>query len=102
MQSINNTVQDHNAGQNNGTTQNNVGQNLDNTANRIESFDPKADIDLSGIEIVDTAKGEDIGNDILTLNTYSFICSDCEFKYEGRKWMDYCPRCGSKNIDDAI
>lgn len=68
----------------------------------LNQFDfANQDIDVSNIEIIDTSKGGVIGDDVLNLSAISLICQNCGFKYEGRKLVDKCPRCGSRDLVDG-
>lgn len=68
----------------------------------FENFDPMQDIDVSGIEIIDTAKGDSIDFSSIAYNeVFSFRCRNCGFKYEGKQRYDECPRCGSSELEDV-
>ena len=75
-------------------------QNTDPYSN----FDPTKDIDISGIEseIVDTSRGDVVDYEKVAFNkVYRFKCLNCGFMYEGKDFIEKCPRCGSTKLDDT-
>lgn len=65
-------------------------------------FDPTKDIDLSGIEIIDTSRGDKVDYNQVAFNkVYRFKCLNCGFMYEGKNYLETCPRCGSNKLDDS-
>lgn len=75
-----------------------------NTGNNTDFFDPTKDIDLSAIEseIIDTSRGDKVDYTQVALNKiYRFKCLNCGFMYEGKNFLETCPRCGSNKLDDS-
>jgi len=69
-----------------------------------DNFDPTQDIDISSIEseIVDTSRGDIVDYDKVAFNkVYRLKCLNCGFMYEGKNFIDKCPRCGSNKLDDS-
>lgn len=66
-------------------------------------YDPNQDIDLSAIEaeIIDTSRGDKIDEQAIFTKVYRFKCLNCGFMYEGKNYLESCPRCGSTNLDDS-
>jgi rubrerythrin len=62
------------------------------------------DIDLSAIEkeIIDTSRGDKINYENMGINkVHRLKCLNCGFMYEGKNYLEVCPRCGSTNLDDS-
>lgn len=68
------------------------------------NYDPNQDIDISSIEsmIIDTSKGDIVDTSKFSASkVYRLKCLDCNFMYEGQNFIEICPRCNSKNLDDC-
>lgn len=72
------------------------------TSSSINHSQLPEEVDLSGIEIIDTSRGDTIsfGEDLQS-KIFSFKCLECGFKYEGCIDYDACPRCGSSKLIDS-
>lgn len=76
-------------------------QQNQNTNQNI-NFDPTRDIDISNLEIIDTSRGDVVDYNSVAFNKiYRLKCLNCGFTYEGKNFLERCPKCGSTKLDDT-